>query len=226
VVRTDYASHELQYRLRRSSGHAGWHRPEVLAAQREQLSATFDVNVVPQQGRAIDLGCGAGDGSIFMARRGYQVMGVDLSPTAIEWASENADAAGVEVEFRVGSVLTLAGVEDASCDLALDWHCLHCIIGEDRRSFLRNARRVLRPGGVLISEAICGEAVAVPEVGEWDLRTRMLMVDGVAFRYLGRAAELEEEIRSAGFDVLHREVRTSMTGLSSDDLLTIAVKPS
>jgi SAM-dependent methyltransferase len=47
-------------------------------------------------GRAIDLGCGSGADSVFLAGNGFDVTGVDLSPVAVEKAGAAVAAAGVE----------------------------------------------------------------------------------------------------------------------------------
>jgi len=51
--------------------------------------------------RVLDVGCGPGRHAIELARRGFEVVGVDLSPSLIEAARERAGAAGVEVSFEV-----------------------------------------------------------------------------------------------------------------------------
>ena len=56
----------------------------------------------------LDIGCGTGRHAIELARRGYRVTGVDLSPSQIEAARIKAAAAGVPVDFRVGDARTKA----------------------------------------------------------------------------------------------------------------------
>jgi len=51
-------------------------------------------------GTALDLGCGQGRNAIWLARRGHEVTGIDLSPVAIEQARRLAAEAGVDVEFH------------------------------------------------------------------------------------------------------------------------------
>jgi ubiquinone/menaquinone biosynthesis C-methylase UbiE len=59
-------------------------------------------------GRILDLGCGTGNLSIPLARRGYSVTGVDLSPAMIEVARKKAMEAGLEVSFSVGDMRNLS----------------------------------------------------------------------------------------------------------------------
>ncbi len=51
-------------------------------------------------GRALDVGCGEGGDSVWLARRGWQVTGVDISATALDRARRHADDAGAEVAGR------------------------------------------------------------------------------------------------------------------------------
>jgi 2-polyprenyl-3-methyl-5-hydroxy-6-metoxy-1,4-benzoquinol methylase len=55
--------------------------------------------------KAIDLGCGAGNYAIYLASIGFDVTGVDLSPTAIKIAKENAKKKGVTSNFLIADVL-------------------------------------------------------------------------------------------------------------------------
>src|SRR6185312_2198551 len=49
--------------------------------------------------RALELGCGTGTNSVWLAQQGFEVTGIDLAPLAVEKAEQRARAAGVEVQF-------------------------------------------------------------------------------------------------------------------------------
>jgi ubiquinone/menaquinone biosynthesis C-methylase UbiE len=49
--------------------------------------------------RILDIGCGTGRHAIELARRGYQVVGVDLSESQLQRAREKAEKAGVKIDF-------------------------------------------------------------------------------------------------------------------------------
>ena len=57
--------------------------------------------------RVLDLGCGAGRHAIELAKRGYDVVGIDISPTMLEAATKRAEEAGVRVAFRQGDLACL-----------------------------------------------------------------------------------------------------------------------
>jgi SAM-dependent methyltransferase len=52
-------------------------------------------------GRAIDVGCGEGADAIWLAERGWEVTGVDVSPVGLERAAANAQAAGAQIAQRL-----------------------------------------------------------------------------------------------------------------------------
>src|SRR5438874_5426529 len=55
--------------------------------------------------RAVELGCGTGASAVWLARQGFDVTALDLSPLAIERARRRADQAGVAVRFLAADVL-------------------------------------------------------------------------------------------------------------------------
>jgi SAM-dependent methyltransferase len=98
-------------------------------------------------GRAIDLGCGTGTNVISLARFGWQVIGVDFVPRAIEQARRKARQAGVSVDLRVGDVTRLDGIS-GSFDFVLDLGCYHGLSGKEKGDYLRQIDRILLPGGI------------------------------------------------------------------------------
>jgi SAM-dependent methyltransferase len=103
----------------------------------------------PQPGRLLDLGCGTGRLLLPFARRGYCVLGVDLSAEMLRVAAEKAAAAGLNVHLVRANLVELDGLSDGSFDYAA---CLFSTLGmvagaAARRRVVRHAYRLLRPGG-------------------------------------------------------------------------------
>jgi cyclopropane fatty-acyl-phospholipid synthase-like methyltransferase len=98
-------------------------------------------------GRALDLGCGPGRNAIHLAGKGFTVDAVDLSSTAITWAEERAQQAGVEVRFLHGDAFELA--LDGPYDLVYDSGCFHHLPPHRRISYLALLDRCLASGGHL-----------------------------------------------------------------------------
>jgi SAM-dependent methyltransferase len=101
--------------------------------------------------RCIDLGCGAGNYSVYLASQGFEVTGVDFSPTAISLARENAENKGVTCTFLVADIL--GGLEEVqgTFDFAFDWGVMHHILPEKRMGYIANVHRILNPGGKYLS---------------------------------------------------------------------------
>ena len=112
-----------------------WESYYAQVGEPEQMpwfSAAFDsdIELVLERnglssGRVLDIGTGPGNHAMELARRGFDVTGIDLSPSAIRFAEQRSSELGVNVRFIAGSILDapLEGV----FDLAFDRGCFHCI---------------------------------------------------------------------------------------------------
>jgi len=206
-VKTDYAGHDAVYQRHRAEGATGWDENAVVYQEQELLLARIlAAGRAPPSGRLLELGCGAGNISVWLARRGYEVCGVDIAPTAIEWAREKARAANVTAQFLVGDVCNLARFDEAPFDAVLDGHCLHCIIGADRPRFLATAARMLKPGGYLLVDTMCGPVIDPAGFAGYDPASRCTLRGDVATRYFGLPEEIRSEVQAAGFELLHMEM--------------------
>ena len=100
-----------------------------------------------QPGTAIDLGCGMGQNSIWLAQQGWTVTGLDIAPEAIAAARAAAAAAGVGVDFLVAD---LAEWQPAVVyDLVVSTYALPPR-GPGRRRALRSAAAAVAPGGTFL----------------------------------------------------------------------------
>jgi SAM-dependent methyltransferase len=101
--------------------------------------------------KAIDLGCGAGNYAIYLAGRGFEVTGVDFSPTAIRIAKENAERKNAKCNFFVADVVDELGEVNQTWDFAYGWGLLHHIFPQRRRKYIENVSRILNPKGKYLS---------------------------------------------------------------------------
>jgi 2-polyprenyl-3-methyl-5-hydroxy-6-metoxy-1,4-benzoquinol methylase len=98
------------------------------------------------QGRALDLACGEGRNSIWLASQGWRVTGVDFSDVAIERARKLAESQGVDVDWIVADVTAYAP-DVAAYDLVLISYLQ--VPAADRQRVLANVAAALAPGGQL-----------------------------------------------------------------------------
>ena len=107
--------------------------------------------VVEPPGPVADLGCGPGPLTIALARRGYDVVGVDGSPKMIEVARARAVQEGVDATFHVDDLSEPLPFADASLGGVLAILVVQHLADPD--SFVAEIRRCLRPGGHLLVRA-------------------------------------------------------------------------
>jgi SAM-dependent methyltransferase len=123
----------------RYSGEPVWsgNPNEALVAEVTELST----------GRALDVGCGEGADSVWLARQGWHVTALDISPKAVERTEAMAADAGVQVEGVAAGLLD-ASLPDASYDLvsALYPALLRTPTGEAEQRLLD----LVAPGGTLL----------------------------------------------------------------------------
>jgi len=98
-------------------------------------------------GRTLDVGCGTGTNALFLAEQGFDVLGTDVSPLAIEKARAKA---GHRARFEVLDFLT-ADTPGGPFDLAFDRGCWHVFEEPERARFAARVAAVLAPGGRWLS---------------------------------------------------------------------------
>jgi SAM-dependent methyltransferase len=103
----------------------------------------------------LNYGCGTGPEACFLAERGFQVEAVDLLPTAIEIAREQAARRGLDIHYAVQDICELP-LDGKQYDLIVDSYCLQCLVLEaDRQRVFSAVWARLKPSGYyLISTAV------------------------------------------------------------------------
>lgn len=134
---------------------------------------------------AVEIGCGLGRICRALAERFDHVVGVDISAEMLAQAAATVDDR--RVEFRRTDGATLPGVDDASVDLVLSFTVFQHIPSLDViRSYVGEAGRVLRPGGVFVVQWN-----GTPGVRRWQAH-RLLRA---TLRRLGRGDRLGRDAR-------------------------------
>jgi SAM-dependent methyltransferase len=123
------ASRQLLFRIFYGIGFTPWDGHPQSAVVRELVEGTDR----QPPGSALDVGCGTGNTSIYLAQHGWRVTGVDFTPKALDKARTKARAAGAAVDFVHADVthLSQAGIR-GPFELIVDNGCLHGMSAHDR----------------------------------------------------------------------------------------------
>ena len=99
--------------------------------------------------RAIDLGCGVGVEAIYLAQNGFEVTGVDFSPTAIRRANKNSREAGVQIRF-IQDDLTDPRHVTGTYDLLLDVGAFSDLDQVQRDAYMQTVLPLSQPGSLFL----------------------------------------------------------------------------
>ena len=140
----------------------------------EEIFTSFSENKVKA---ILDLGCGTGGHALPLARRGYHITGVDLSPSMIDLAKQKVKDEELQnnLHFEVGNIQTLELGETFDAVV-----CMFAVLGyqttnEGLIATLNTVRSHLKPGGVFISDFWYGPAVFKERPSE---RVKIIHLDG------------------------------------------------
>jgi uncharacterized protein len=155
--------------------------------------------VVPRDGFVLDLGCGYGVATHWLAQftDGRSFLGLDYDENKIRVARRTTPESP-RIKFEIGDILNC---DYPACDVILLLDVLHYWTPEKQQLILRKARQALRPGGRLIlRDAARAENEAHRRVAFWEkIATRLghnQTVEGLHFQ---TRTELEIALQGAGF---------------------------
>ena len=119
--------------------------------------------------KVLDVGCGTGEHTILLTRLGYDVLGVDYAPNAVEQARENAAEKGVDARFAVADAMNFG--DEPVYDTIVDSALFHIFDDTDRPRYVASLHAVCRPGALVHVLALSDKGRGFgPEVGESVIR--------------------------------------------------------
>lgn len=129
-----------------ASGELPWDTGEP-----EPLLVEFVVSGRIQPTRTLEIGAGTGTNALWLAERGFDVLGVDVAPLAVERAVAKLDGRDLHCRFRTMDFLAAAPLDDPF-QFAFDRGCFHVFDEpEERARFAARVAAALSPGGLWLS---------------------------------------------------------------------------
>jgi SAM-dependent methyltransferase len=206
-------------------------------------------------GRILDLACGAGQHTVELAARGYDLVGFDLSQSQLDWAAGLAQERGQRLQFTHGDMREL-GYQDAF-DAVYCWNTSFGFFEEEKNTDV--AMRIfksLRPGGRFLLDVVNRDFVVSQQPGQtWFEGDGCVCIDDVTIDFItsrmrvkrtlmltnGKNRECNYSVRiyglhelgkvlhDVGFKVLKVSGRPEMPGVffgvTSPRIIILAVKP-
>lgn len=162
-VRPDYMSFLIQY-------------PD------ENLTKYVHKNIISGK-KVLELGCGEGRNTIYMAQQGFNVDAIDISDKAIENAIKNANEQNVEINFQCKNVFDFY-VEKNTYDFVYDSGLLHHLLPHRRIQYLDLIYEVLKPDSCfgLICFATGFEDIGgANELSDYEVYKKRQIIGGFAY---------------------------------------------
>lgn len=167
----------------------------------EMADKPFDRDCLDQLAREVadlgpicDLGCGPGQVAPYLHYMGVNTLGVNLSPRMVE----EAQRLNPEIHFHQGDMLALPNA-DHSWGAITAFYCILHIPREQIVDALREMKRVLKPGGLLLVTFHIGDEIK--HLGEW--WDKRVSLDFAFFQ----PEEMESWLKEAGFELHETLVR-------------------
>lgn len=103
----------------------------------------------------LDLGCGTGRNSNYLADLGNSVIGIEISKTALNLAQNRAREMGLRVDYRLGNIGKTYDIASNFIDVILDVTSSNSLDEQGREIYLSEMNRVLKNGGYIFVRALC-----------------------------------------------------------------------
>jgi SAM-dependent methyltransferase len=167
------ASRQTLFRIFYRIGFTPWDGHPIGQSLRDLVEGTGDTSALPA-GPALDVGCGTGDSSIYLAQHGWKVTGIDFVAKALDKARAKVGAADGSVNFVHADVTQLSQAAiGADFQLIVDNGCLHNLIDDDRDAYVREVSAVAAPGARLLIVAFApGGSRGVPGIDRAEIEHR------------------------------------------------------
>jgi SAM-dependent methyltransferase len=184
-------------------------------------------------GFVLDVGCGVGRHCTFLAKRGFQVAGMDNSPTGIQLAQRACASRNIPFDGRVCDMSALPWA-DETFDAALSISTIHHGLRANVAKAIQEVARVLKPGGEFLVDLECTQTMKYTErrtltdAGQIteiepntfiDLRPDSNDIDGYLPHHFSDEADVRDLLRPFEIVRLWAALHTSTSAASKDQVV-------
>lgn len=131
-----------------------------------------------KKGKVLDIGCGYGRNSLYLAQNGFEVYGIDFARTSIEWGEQLAREKSISVNFLCQSIFDFQH-EPEYFDFIYDSGCFHHIKPHRRHQYLNKVLSFLKPDGYFAM--VCFNLEGGANISDYDVYRERSMQGGLGF---------------------------------------------
>jgi SAM-dependent methyltransferase len=169
-----------------------------------------------EPGCALDLGCGGGRNTLYLARHGWDATGIDMVGRAIEKAQSAAVGAAAAARFLQGDVTRLEDLDiGRGYSLINDSGCYYGLSGDQRDAYAAGVTRVAAAEAQLLMAGFTKIPGIIPGISEedlrrrfagWELRTSAVVPIGEIQRHTHIPFPLKAGLQRSRFQILRFEL--------------------
>jgi ubiquinone/menaquinone biosynthesis C-methylase UbiE len=125
-------------------------------SKRDKLEFDYILRIINKKQKILDLACGYGRVTIPLAKKGYDVKGLDLTPRYITEAKKSAKKQKLKIEFKVGDMRKTPYQENSFDVILCLWTAFNEIIKKsDQIKAIKEMYRILKPDGFVFMDLPC-----------------------------------------------------------------------
>lgn len=215
---SNQSKYELLYLQKLRNNENGWQTKDFDLEVSGWIKHLIDLSNL-KFGKILEIGCGAGNLSVYLIQLGFDVTGIDISETAVFWAKKRLNKLNLTAKFLVSDVSNLSLFNSSSFDISIDSLCLHCLIDEVRSKSLSEIYRVLKVGGEFLVITMCGNPQNATLKEHFNPVTRYVEFDRVRECYLGKPDDILNELRTINFEIAYHTIIKGNEETGDQDML-------